>query len=655
MYKLVSQFQPCGDQINAIKQLVNFKNKVAPSLLLGATGTGKTFTIANVIAQLKQKVLVISHNKTLAIQLFSELKSFFPENKVEYFISPFDFYQPEAYLPNKDLYIDKSVKWNLDIKKMRMNALNALLTEGGVIVVATVAAIYGVINPFDYRNCIFEIRKNQRLNPKDLIAFLIQAGYQRNDLINDGSKFMVKGNVVTIGLASNDRFLQVVFSKGFISLLLEVEATTFNVLEKPQKYTIFPGNEYVMNFDKVKKAAQMIEKDLIKRIAFFENQKKAVESFRIKTRTEKDLEDFRETGVCKGIENYSLYFENRQSGQPPFTILDYFKFFNKEFLTVIDESHITVPQIVGMYLGDRSRKTSLVNYGFRLPTALDNRPLTFAEFEHKLENVVYVSATPGSYELQKTKGRIVEQIIRPTGLLDPVVEILPTTNQIAVLIAEIKKRVVKNQRVFVLTLTIQMSEDLTRYLQEKGIKVAYIHNRLKTFQRTKILINLRKGVFDVVVGINLLREGLDIPEVSLVFILDADKAGFLRGSKSLIQMIGRASRNQDGKVILCADKVTKDMQLAIDETQRRRDKQTNYNLKHNVIPQTIQKPIDDIFLDADLKSFYDKIQQKGRKISKIERIQVVKTLNDKMQQAVKRMDFEMAAKIRDMIFDLMKN
>ena len=657
MYDLVSQFKPRGDQVKAVSQLVNnFRQQIKNNVLLGATGTGKTFTIANVIQQLKQKVLVISHNKTLAIQLFSELKSFFPNNRVEYFISPFDFYQPEAYLPNKDLYIDKSVKWNLDIKKMRMNALNALLTEEGAIVVATVAAIYGVTNPFEYEKFILKINQGQNLKKSDLISFLVQAGYERNDLINDGSKFMVKGNVLTIGLTHNDHFLQVIFLNNQVFALVELEATTLNVLTKPSTYTIFPGNEYVVNLEKIARACQTIESELVKRISYFNNQKKLIESYRIKTRTEKDLEDLRENGFCKGIENYSLHFDNRQVGEPPFTIIDYLQHFDPHFLTVIDESHITIPQIIGMYLGDRARKTALVDYGFRLPTALDNRPLTFDEFNQKIDNVIYASATPGDYELQKVNHQVVEQIIRPTGLLDPVVEIRPTKDQIANLITEIKKTVAQKQRVFILTLTIQMAEDLTRYLQEQEIKVAYIHNRLKTFERTKVLINLRKGVFDVVVGINLLREGLDIPEVALVIILDADKTGFLRGVKSLIQMIGRASRNEAGKVILYADKMTKDMTLAINETKRRRDKQIAFNQANNIVPQTIQKPIDDIFLDEDLSQFYEKLQQqKDYKISKIEKVQITKSLNDKMNKAVKKMDFELAAKIRDMIFDLMRN
>lgn len=657
MYRLVSQFKPQGDQIKAIAQLTdNFQRQIRHNVLLGATGTGKTFTIANVIENLKQKVLVISHNKTLAIQLFSELKTFFPHNRVEYFISPFDFYQPEAYLPNKDLYIDKSVKWNLDIKKMRMSALNALLTEEGVIVVATVAAIYGVTNPFEYEHFILKISKGQTLQQRDLITFLVQAGYERNDLVNDGSKFMVKGNILTIGLTQNDNFLQVMFMNNQVFSLVELEATTMNVLSKPETYTIFPGNEYVVNLEKIKVACQTIESELIKRISHFNQTKKLIESYRIKTRTEKDLEDLRENGFCKGIENYSLHFDNRQVGEPPFTIMDYFQHFGADFLTVIDESHITVPQIIGMYLGDRARKTTLVDYGFRLPTALDNRPLMFDEFNKKLKNVVYVSATPADYELDRVNRQPVEQIIRPTGLLDPVVEIRPTKNQVADLIKEIEKIVAKKQRVFILTLTIQMAEDLTKYLQERKIKVAYIHNRLKTFERTKVLINLRKGIFDVVVGINLLREGLDIPEVSLVIILDADKTGFLRGVKSLVQMIGRASRNQEGRVILYADKMTRDMKLAIGETDRRRQKQLTFNQQNNIVPQTIIKPIDDIFLDEDLSKFYEKLQMKKEyKITKTEKLQITKSLNDKMNKAVKKMDFELAAKIRDMIFDLMRN
>lgn len=656
MFKIHSSFQPKGDQIQAIQKLVaNFKKQKKKNILWGATGTGKTFTIANVISQLNQNVLVISHNKTLAIQLFSELKTFFPDNLVEYFISPFDFYQPEAYLPHKDLYIDKSVKWNLDIKKMRMKAMNAILSSEKAIVIATVAAIYGVLNPAEYHNFFLTLTLAMQIKQKKVVEFLIKAGYKPSLLLNVGAKFMLKGKLLIISLSHTDNLLRIIFEQDKIQKLQELEAVTFNLLKEHNTFTIYPGNEYVIQDLTIQKACQSIEKALKNRLLTFTKEKKFIEKHRLKTRTEQDLEDLRELGFCKGIENYSFHFNNLQIGDPPFTIIDYFLYQNQEFLTIIDESHITNPQIKGMYLGDYARKKNLVDYGFRLPTALENRPLTFQEFSQKLTNVIYVSATPGDYEKGETS-HLVRQIIRPTGLLDPLVQVLPTTKQIEVLIAEIQKTVAANNRIFILTLTIQMAEDLTTYLQERGIKASYLHNRLKTFERTKVLINLRKGVFDVVIGINLLREGLDIPEVALVAIMDADKLGFLRGEKSLVQMIGRASRNSQGKVLLFADKMTKDMEKAISHTQEQRHLQELFNQRHNIVPQTIIKPIEDIFLDKSLAEFYDKISsQKTTKITKLQRIQISKILGDKIQKAVKKMDFELAAKIRDMMFDLLKN
>ena len=535
-----------------------------------------------------------------------------------------------------------------------MNTLNSLLTEKSVIVVSTVAAIYGTANPDEYQKFILKLKVGQVLKQNDLIELLIKSNYERNDFINDGSKFMVKGNIITVGLINNDNFLRITFDDDCVNSLKELESVTFNLLQNHQEYCLFPGNEYVVDMIKIQKAAASIEKELQKTIKTFNQENRFVESYRIKTRTEQDLEELREFGICKGIENYALHFDNRLPGQPAFTLLDFFRYSNDNFITIIDESHITIPQIYGMYYGDRSRKQNLIDFGFRLSTALDNRPLKFDEFVKKLDNVIYASATPGNYELKEIKTEIVEQIVRPTGLLDPVIEIKSTKNQIDDILQAINHQIKNNHRVFILTLTIQMSEDLTKYLQERSIKVAYIHSRLKTFQRTKILINLRKGIFDVVVGINLLREGLDIPEVALVIILDADKAGFLRDTKSLIQMIGRASRNKNGKVFLYADKTTTSMQRAMQETQRRRDKQSAYNQKHDIIPQTIIKPIEDIFLDKDLNVFYQKMQKKD-KISKPERREIIKILDQKMQTVIKKMDFEMAAKIRDMIFDLMKN
>ena len=653
-FRLVSNYQLCGDQPQAVAKLsAALTNGVKHNVLLGATGTGKTFTIANVIQKYQKSTLIISHNKTLAMQLYSEFKTLFPHNKVEYFISPFDFYKPEAYLPHADLYIDKSVKWNFDVKAMRIATLNALTTTERVIVIASVAAIYGVLDPEKYRHFIRHLVLNTPLQQREFVEFLVNAGYERTKFDCAPGKFLVRGALITLGLVDEtDVYLRIKIQDDKIIALQKVAAVTFKVLANLTTITLYPAQEYVIAADLLETACKKITKELTHQLATFKTANEFVKRHRLKIRTEQDLDNLRQLGYCKGIENYAFHLENRLPGSLPFTLLDHFP---PDFLVVIDESHITLPQIHGMYVADYNRKKTLVDYGFRLPSALENRPLRFHEFNQKINRFIYVSATPSDYELEQVKHRPVEQLIRPTGLLDPVIEICPTKQQIPRLISEITAAIAKQQRTFVLTLTIKMAEDLTEYLQTQQIKVAYLHNKLKTFERTKILINFRKGVFDVVVGINLLREGLDIPEVGLVCILDAAREGFLRSRKSLIQMIGRAARNAAGRVLLFADQTSQAMEAAITETTRRRNFQMQYNTKHNIVPQTIQKPIQDIFLDQNLNAFYTKLQtQKASKLTRVQTKQMIKLLQKKLQIAVRNQDFELAAKIRDMVFDLME-
>ncbi len=651
-FQLVSQFSLRGDQNQAVEKLTSaIQNNQIHNVLLGATGTGKTFTVANVIEKTQKSTLVISHNKTLALQLYGEFKAFFPHNRVEYFISPFDFYRPEAYLPNSDLYIDKSVKWNTDIKTMRISTQNALVTHSHVIVVASVAAIYGVLDPEKYKLFVYHLQINQAFNHRDFIDYLITAGYEnvKNDLA--AGKFIVRGPLITLGLHDDTIYLRIKIVDNKIVKLSKIAAITFNLIEELTSFTLFPAKEYLISSPLLNTACEKIRLELQNQLKFLRDNNEQLKAHRLETRTNQDLENLREFGYCKGIENYSYHLENRLPNSLPFTLLDYFP---KDFLIVLDESHITLPQLKAMFLADRKRKQVLVDYGFRLPSALENRPLRLKEFFRKASQIIYTSATPSDFELEKTNNQPVEQLIRPTGLLDPIIEIVPPKNQIKRLIIEIQAAIKENTRVFVLTLTIKMAEDLSEYLQTQNFKVAYIHSKLKTFERTKILINFRKGVFDVVVGINLLREGLDIPEVARICILDADQEGFLRDRKSLIQMIGRAARNVNGKVILFANKISEAMRLAIFETKRRRRLQQAYNQKHNIIPKTIEKPIQDIFLDQNLNEFYTKIQ--ARKYSKLTRVQtkqMIVILQKKLQLAVKGQDFELAAKIRDMIFELM--
>ena len=657
MFKLKAPYKPIGDQPEAIKKLVvAIKNNIKYQVLLGATGTGKTFTMANVIAQVQKPTLILVHNKTLAMQLYGELKTFFPENRIEYFVSYFDFYQPEAYLPKTDTYIDKNSKQNQEIEMLRLSALNGLSISKDVIVVSSVAAIYGEQEPTSYKNNFFELRKGQKINRKDLLLKLIKNGYVRNDVTLEPGSFNAKGDLIKLAPSWNDQFyLRISLFGDEIEEIARIDTLGANVLERFPFITIFPAQNYITNKNRVDQAIIKITEELKVTLAQLRKKNMLVEAQRLEQRTKHDLESLKEFGICSGIENYSRHFENRKIGTPPYTLID---FFPDDFLTIIDESHMTLPQIRGMYNTDRSRKETLVKYGFRLPSALDNRPLNFEEFSNKLKQVIYSSATPGDYELSLIKNEVepfnvpVQQIIRPTGLLDPTIEIKVTKNQMEDIINQIKLRTKNNERIFITTLTIRMAEELSNFLQEKKIKVAYIHNKLKTLERTKILLDLRKGVFDVIVGINLLREGLDVPEVSLICILDADKAGFLRNTKSLIQIIGRAARNVNGHVILYGDIKTKAMTQAIQETQRRREIQIAYNKKHNIVPVTVKKPLSEIIstreLDVDLKVLNS---SKG-KAKIIAKTKIIADLRVEMLQAAKDLNFEKAASLRDLILSI---
>ncbi len=657
MFKLKAPYKPTGDQPEAISKLVvAIKNNIKYQVLLGATGTGKTFTMANVIAQVQKPTLILVHNKTLAMQLYGELKTFFPENRVEYFVSYFDFYQPEAYLPKTDTYIDKNSKQNQEIEMLRLSALNGLSISKDVIIVASVAAIYGEQEPTAYKDNFFELRKGQKINRKDLLLRLIKNGYVRNDITLEPGSFSAKGDLIKLAPSWNDQFyLRISLFGDEIEEIARIDTLGANVLERFPFITIFPAQNYITSKNRVDQAIIKITEELKITLAQLRKNNMLVEAQRLEQRTEHDLESLKEFGICSGIENYSRHLENREVGSAPYTLID---FFPDDFLTIIDESHMTLPQIRGMYNTDRSRKETLVKYGFRLPSALDNRPLNFNEFSNKLKQVIYTSATPADYELALIKNEVepfnvpVQQIIRPTGLLDPTIEIKPTKNQMEDIINQIKLRTKNNERVFITTLTIRMAEELSNFLQEQKIKVAYIHNELKTLERTKVLLDLRKGVFDVIVGINLLREGLDVPEVSLICILDADKSGFLRNTKSLIQTIGRAARNVNGHVILYGDIKTEAMTQAIEETQRRREIQLAYNKKHNIVPVTVKKPLSEIVstreLDVDLKILNS---SKGKtKIAA--KTKIIADLRVEMLQAAKDLNFEKAASLRDLILSI---
>jgi len=651
-FELVSAYEPRGDQPKAIAKLVEgIRNGVKHQTLLGATGTGKTFTISNVIQQVNKPTLVIAHNKTLAGQLYSELKEFFPNNAVEYFVSYYDYYQPEAYVPQTDTYIEKDASINDEIDKLRHSATSALFERRDVIIVASVSCIYGLGSPEEYRELVVSLRVGMEIERNELLRRLVDVQYTRNDIDFHRGTFRVRGDVVEIFPASRDEHcIRIEFFGDEIDRIREVDALTGEVIGEREHVAIFPASHFVTREEKMQLAIQSIEQELEQRLQELREQGKLLEAQRLEQRTRYDLEMMREMGFCSGIENYSRHLALRPPGSTPYTLLDYFP---DDFLIVIDESHVTVPQIRGMYNGDKARKQVLVDHGFRLPSALDNRPLTFEEFEQKINQVIYVSATPGPYELEHSP-EVVEQIIRPTGLLDPTIDVRPIRGQIDDLVGEIHERIKRNERTLVTTLTKKMSEDLTDYLKDIGMKVAYLHSEVKTLERIEIIRDLRLGKYDVLVGINLLREGLDIPEVSLVAILDADKEGFLRSERSLIQTIGRAARNANGHVIMYADTITKSMEIAINETKRRRAIQEAYNREHGIVPQTIKKGIRDVIratYAAEQQETYES-KQDYSKLTKKEREKLIASLEKEMKEAAKALDFERAAELRDLIFEL---
>lgn len=653
-FKLVAPYKPMGDQIEAIKRLSeNIELGVTEQTLLGATGTGKTFTIANVIANVNKPTLVLAHNKTLAGQLYAELKSLFPENRVEYFISYYDYYQPEAYVPSKDMYIEKDSSINDEIDQMRHAATASILERKDTIIVASVSCIYGIGDPDDYENSMLVIRKAEKLERKDLLEKLVSMQFVRNSMEFARGSFRVKGdNVDILPVSEHDHGIRITFFDDEVERIAMFDVTTGKVIKIMDTVSIFPATHFVLSDEKKEEAIRRIEEELKEQIAYFTERGQLLEAERIEQRTKYDIEMLKEIGSCSGIENYSRHLSLRNKGETPSVLLD---FFGDDYLMVIDESHVTIPQVRGMYNGDQSRKKTLVEYGFRLPSALDNRPLNFEEFQSKIKQVIYVSATPGDYELSRSY-EIVEQIIRPTGLLDPIIEVRPTKNQIDKIIADIKAQNAKNERTLITTLTIKMSEDLTSYLKENGIKVAYLHSEIKALDRLEVIRKLRKGIYDVIVGINLLREGLDIPEVSLICILDADKEGFLRSARSLIQTVGRAARNANGKVIMYADTMTDSMKEAIDETARRRKIQEEYNNEHNIIPTTIKKEIGEVVGNDKLESLENVnaaiTLDNYQKLSKIEQKNIMEKLEKQMREAAKALQFEEAMTLRDIIFEL---
>ena len=648
LFQIVSKYKPTGDQPQAIKELVEGINAGKKlQVLLGATGTGKTFTVSNVIEKVQKPTLVLVHNKTLAGQLYAEFKEIFPNNRVEYFVSNFDFYQPEAYLPKSDTYIDKSAVMNEEIEMLRTSAINSILEREDTIIVASVASIYGLTDPDEYRRLVFDVRVGEELNRKEFLNRLVDAQYVRNNLDIKPGTFRVRGDVIELSPPfAENTVIRIDTFGDEVESINSVDLLTGEVKEKYKTYPIFPAYDHASTRSRIQEAVKTISAELEERLAYFKENGKLLEAERLEMRTKQDMENMMEFGMCPGIENYSRHIDKRLPGQRPFTLIDYFP---KDFLLIIDESHVTLPQVRGMYNGDRSRKEVLVEYGFRLPSALDNRPLNFTEFESLLPQVICTSATPGDYELNKAGGVVVEQIIRPTGLLDPQIEVRKTLGQIDDLIYEIKQRIAKKERTMVVTLTIRMAEDLTEFLKERGIKVAYLHNETKTLERSEIIYQLRKGKYDVLVGINLLREGLDIPEVSLITILDADKEGFLRSTRSLIQIIGRAARNKNGKVIMYADNMTDSMREAINETNRRRSIQEAYNDENGIVPETIIKEIHEPIKNYETEKDKVKIDKHSTR-SEIER--QIKVLESDMKAAAKAYEFERAAELRDIIFEL---
>lgn len=655
-FELVSKFQPAGDQEQAIKKLTDgFEQGEKAQILEGATGTGKTFTMANVIAKLNKPTLVISHNKTLVGQLYGEFKEFFPKNAVDYFVSYYDYYQPEAYVPQSDTYIEKDSSINDEIDQLRHKTTSDLMSRNDVIVVASVSCIYGLGDPREYAASVVSISEGQEISRDVLLRDLVNIQYDRNDIDFQRGRFRVRGDVVEIFPAGySDHAFRVEFFGDEIDRIVEVDSLTGEVIGEREQVSIFPATHFVTNEQIMQRALASIKDEMNIQVKKFEGEGKLLKAQRIKQRTTYDMEMMSEVGYTNGIENYSRHMEGRKAGQPPHTLLD---FFPDDFLILIDESHATMPELKAMYNGDRARKQTLIDYGFRLPSALDNRPLKLEEFEKHVNQIMYVSATPGDYELNQTDHKV-EQIIRPTGLLDPEIEVRPIKGQIDDLVGEINKRIDRNERVFVTTLTKKMAEDLTDYLKDLGIKVRYLHSDIKTLERLEIIRDLRLGKFDVLIGINLLREGIDVPEVSLVAILDADKEGFLRSTRPLVQTIGRAARNSNGKVIMYADSITDSMREAIDATERRRSLQMKFNKEHGITPKTIVKPIRDVISitkDSDEKENKESFADLNfDELTKKQKQTMIKTLTAQMQEAAKKLDFEEAANLRDAIMDLQK-
>ncbi len=650
MYNLVSKYKPSGDQPTAIKKLVDGINSgVKEQVLLGATGTGKTFTMANVIKEVNKKTLILAHNKTLAGQLYSEMKELFPNNNVEYFVSYYDYYQPEAYVPSTDTYIEKDSSINDEIDELRHAATSSLLSEENTIVVASVSCIYGIGEVEEYKNKMLTLKVGEEIERNNVLVKLIEMQYTRNDLDFHRGTFRVRGdNLEIIPTNQNKTGYRIEFFGDEIDRISEIDALTGHILNNKKTISIFPASHFVTSDIKLKAGIKRIKSELEERLMELKNENKLLAAERLKERTNYDIEMLEETGFCHGIENYSAPMAGRNKGETPTTLMD---FFGDDYLLIVDESHVTLPQVRGMYNGDRARKQNLVDYGFRLPSALDNRPLKFDEFKSKIKQAIYVSATPGDYELEQTKGEYVEQIIRPTGLLDPTIEVRKSAGQIDDLVSEINDRIKKNERTLITTLTIRMSEELTNYLKDLDIKVAYLHTEIKTLERLQIIHDLRKGVYDVLVGINLLREGLDIPEVSLIAILDADKEGFLRSDRSLIQTIGRCARNAHGHVIMYGDKITNSMEKAIKETKRRREIQEKYNEEHNIIPKTIAKEIREVISNVDTT----KDKNTTKKLSKQEKALEIEKVEKAMREAAKNLDFERAVELRDILFELKSN
>ena len=646
MFKLVSKYKPSGDQPEAIKELVQgIKEGKKEQVLLGATGTGKTFTIANVIEKTNKPTLVLAHNKTLAGQLYNELKELFPENRVEYFVSYYDYYQPEAYVPSTDTYIEKDSSINDEIDELRHSATSALISRSDVIVVASVSCIYGIGEIEEYKKKMLTLTVGDTIDRDIILKKLVEMLYERNDIDLKRGTFRVRGDSLEIVPAyERTNGLLIEWFGDEIDRISEVDTITGHILKDKKTVSIFAASHFVTDEERLKISIERINKEKEERVKYFKENNKLIEAQRIEERVNYDMEMLSETGFCRGIENYSRHIALKEEGESPNTLID---FFPKDFLLVIDESHVTLPQVRAMYNGDRARKMNLVDYGFRLPSALDNRPLKFEEFTKKLNDVIYVSATPGDYEMERVNNKVVEQIIRPTGLLDPLIEVRPTKNQIDNLVEEINKQIEKNERTLITTLTIRMAEELTNYLKSLDIKVAYLHSEVKTLERLKIIRDLRLGKYDVVVGINLLREGIDIPEVSLIAIMDADKQGFLRSTRSLIQTIGRAARNSSGRVIMYADIISDSMKEAITETERRRNIQEKYNKEHGIIPKTIIKDIPEVISNETEKKV-----EKESKLSKKEKLDLIDSLTKEMKSAASNLDFERAMELRDIIFDL---